>query len=136
MRNGSWRASWLAPRLRRSLTPAPSEAATEGMTRCRVLVVRVPVSILGRHSLLRREPADCALRRGKRLVSRRLAEREPFSVDELDVGDAEEGEEVAHVRRLRVGGRAGVLAAARSEKLGLLAGQEADRALLGVLEGG
>src|SRR6267378_240909 len=64
-----------------------------------------------------------------------FADRQSFSIDELHVRDAEEGQEVANVRGLRVARRAFVNSAACREHIGLLAGEQSDRALLRVLEG-
>src|SRR5439155_118973 len=47
---------------------------------------------------LRREAADRAVGGRERRILRGIAHRKALGVDELDVGDAEEGEEVAHVR--------------------------------------
>src|SRR6476646_10475728 len=59
----------------------------------------------------------------ERLALARIDHREAFGVDELDVVDAEEAQEVAHVSGLRIERRAGVEAAARREDHGLLAFQ-------------
>src|SRR6185436_12734233 len=51
MRNGSWRRPGAPPMLRRSLTPAPSEAAIEGMTRSSSRVFMVDPYIRRRRAI-------------------------------------------------------------------------------------
>src|SRR5258707_5872708 len=130
MRKGSRRRWFALPRLLMSLTPAPSDAGW-ACTICWIfLVVMAFSSGVGRQQAF--DPAPGLRQCG---VAAGFAHRQPFSIDELHVRDAEEGEEVAHVRGLRVAGRALVEAAARGEDVGLLAGQQPDRTFLRVAEG-
>src|ERR1043166_5550798 len=106
---------------------------------CRLLfieILRVSSSLRSgrvRHGR-RVEALDLPLRLRDRALLVRVAEREAFGVDELDVADAQEAEELADVGRLGVAG-AGVDAAARRDDIGLLAREQAHRALVRVLEG-
>ena len=65
----------------------------------------------------------------------RVAHRQSFGIDELDVSDAEEAEEGAHVCGFAVERGAGIESAARRKNDRALARQQADRPLLGVAEG-
>src|SRR3954454_24901244 len=56
----------------------------------------------------------------------------PFGIHELDVGDPDEAEKLAHELGLRV--VVAVEAAARRENVRLFAGEQAHRAFLGVFE--
>mmetsp|Transcript_5844 Transcript_5844/g.22885 ORF Transcript_5844/g.22885 Transcript_5844/m.22885 type:complete len:339 (+) Transcript_5844:3134-4150(+) len=58
-----------------------------------------------------------------------------LGVDELDIAHAEEGQHGAQIGRHLVAGLVAVDAAAAGDDVDLLAGEQADRALLGVLEG-
>src|SRR5581483_10623261 len=82
----------------------------------------------------RRQTRDGFVSLGDRGLLRLFAERETFCEHELDVGDAEEREELANIGRFMVAG-AGVHAAARRDHIRLLVRQQADRPLLRVLEG-
>ncbi|MPN13424.1 hypothetical protein SDC9_160745 [bioreactor metagenome] len=64
-----------------------------------------------------------------------LAHVETFSVNEFDLGDADETEEIAHEIGLRIEGGAGIAAAAGSEDIGFLAGEQALRPVRGIAEG-
>src|SRR5258706_999749 len=81
------------------------------------------------------QPVDFNLRSGEAGDFHRQADVQALGVGESDVLDAEEPEEHAHIRRLRVFRRARVQAAARGEDIRLFSPEQADRAALGVTEG-
>src|SRR5713101_9341073 len=88
----------------------------------------------GCRELGRNETTDFTLRPGKRGGLARLVDGEAFSIDELDIGHAEEAQELAHVRGLRVARRALIQAAAHREHVHLLASQQADWPVNGIAE--
>src|ERR1043166_8384676 len=102
MRNGSWRASWLEPRLRRSLTPAPSEAGIDGITLSSLRAVIGSSFRLRRKARLRCEQARTALRGDQTVIAAVGRDCKTFGVDEIAVRDADEAEELAHELRLRM----------------------------------
>ena len=77
---------------------------------------------------------DALVRVGERFLLARFAEVEPFGIDELDVGDADERQEVANVGGLAVTRRSRVAAAARREDIGFLARQQAFGTVRGIAE--
>src|SRR4030095_14844466 len=103
MRNGSWRASWLAPRLRRSFTPAPSEAGMDGITRSSLRIVIVFILSSCREAGLRGEALGPSFGCGKTVIAALGRDCKALGVHELDVGDADEAEELAHELALRMG---------------------------------
>src|SRR5437773_11853647 len=102
MRNGSWRASWLAPRQRRSFTPAPSDAWIEGMTRSSFLVVICISPFSSCLPQLSYKAVNPALGGCNTVIAAVLAKCKALRVHDLDLGNAEEAEKLAHELGLRM----------------------------------
>ncbi len=77
---------------------------------------------------------DLGMGRTERGFASRGIDGEAFGVNELDVRHTDEAQEVAHVLGLCIKRAALVQAAACREHIGLLAGEQPDRALCGVAE--
>src|SRR4030095_2767082 len=99
----SCRASWLSRRLRRSFTPAPSEAGMDGITRSRLRIVIVFILSSCREACLRGEALGPGLRCGNTVIAALGRDCKALGVHQLDVGDADEAEELAHELALRMG---------------------------------
>src|SRR5260221_4957452 len=127
MRKGSSRRWFALPRLLMSLTPAPSDAGW-ACTICWIFLVVMAFSsgVGGQQAF---DPAPGFRQCG---VAAGFAHRQSFSIDELHLRDAEEGEEVAHVSGLHVPRRALVHSAPRSEDVSLPPAEQSGLALVRV----
>src|SRR5581483_1123544 len=92
----------------------------------------VAPSLLDEGELALVQARDLVARAGERGLLALRADGEAFGEDELDLAQAEEREELAYIFCMRV--PPSILAAARDHHVSLLAGEQAHRALLGVLE--